>query len=298
VGRLAIRTLLIGPGAGVGVGLAAIAALDLVRRRVGVRRDYESLYSLGVAFLAYAAGEAVHGSGFLAAFTAGLTIVALDVELCDCFLEYGETTAEMTLLFTFVLLGSSLIWRGLEVLDGRTLAFVALALLARPAAFLPSLVGTSLSARDRWLIAWLGPRGLSSLLLVLLPVFAGIAGSERLFATCCLVVLVSIVIHGGALVVLGRRAAARMAREEHAPAATTPPLSASEPASERVTIDELAAIEASGAPQVVLDARTDRSISASGLDAVGALRIPPDDAVARVRQLDLPADAWLVVFCA
>jgi hypothetical protein len=31
----------------------------------------------------------VHGSGFLAAFAAGLTIAALDVELCDCFIEYG-----------------------------------------------------------------------------------------------------------------------------------------------------------------------------------------------------------------
>jgi hypothetical protein len=30
-----------------------------------------------------------------------------DVELCDCFLEYGETTAEMALLFTFVLFGTS-----------------------------------------------------------------------------------------------------------------------------------------------------------------------------------------------
>lgn len=52
----------------------------------------------------------MHGSDYLAAFCAGLTIAALDVELCDCFLEYGQTTAEMTLLFTFILFGSSLIW--------------------------------------------------------------------------------------------------------------------------------------------------------------------------------------------
>ena len=45
---------------------------------------------------------------------AGLTIAALDVELCDCFLEYGQTTAEMALLFAFVLFGSSLIWSGLQ----------------------------------------------------------------------------------------------------------------------------------------------------------------------------------------
>ncbi|MGH9198978.1 MAG: cation:proton antiporter, partial [Acidimicrobiia bacterium] len=53
---------LLGPGTGIAVGLLALAALDMIRRKIGVRRDYESLYSLGVAFTAYAAAEAVHGS--------------------------------------------------------------------------------------------------------------------------------------------------------------------------------------------------------------------------------------------
>jgi sodium/hydrogen antiporter len=202
--RLGIELFLLGPGAGVAVGLIGVAALDLVRRRIGVRRDYESLYSLGIAFTAYATAEAVHGSGFLAAFAAGLTIAAFDVELCDCFLEYGETTAEMALLFTFVLFGSSLIWGGFRVLSGPTLLFTAMALLARPVAFLFSLARQPLDRHSRLLIAWFGPRGLSSLLLVLLPVFAGLPGSERLFDLCCLVVLVSVVMHGGAPMLLSR----------------------------------------------------------------------------------------------
>src|SRR4029077_5228647 len=101
--------------AGIAVGLLAIAALEMIRRKTGVRRDYESIYSLGGAFAAFAAAEAVHGSGFLAAFAAGLTISAIDVELCACFLEYGETPAEMALMFTFVLFGTSLIWTGLNI---------------------------------------------------------------------------------------------------------------------------------------------------------------------------------------
>lgn len=97
--RMAMELFLLGPGAGVLVGLLGVSTLDTVRRRLGVRRDYESLYSLGVAFAAFAAAEAVHGSGFLAAFAAGMTISVFDVELCDCFKEYGETTAELALLF-------------------------------------------------------------------------------------------------------------------------------------------------------------------------------------------------------
>src|SRR6185369_7895222 len=114
--------------------------------------------------------EAMHGSGFLAAFAAGMTIAALDVELCDCFVEYGGVTAEMLLLFTFVLLGISLIWRGFTIVNGATLLFTVITVLIRTPVYLLSLLGSGVDMRGRLLIAWFGPRGLSSLLLVLLPV--------------------------------------------------------------------------------------------------------------------------------
>jgi sodium/hydrogen antiporter len=211
--KLGLDLFVLGPGAGIFIGLLGVAALDLIRRRIGVRRDYESLYSLGVAFTAFAAAEAVHSSGFLAAFAAGMTIAALDVELCDCFIEYGGVTAEMLLLFTFVLLGSYVIWTGFTVINGATLLFTAIAVLIRTPVYLLSLIRSSVDMRGRLLIAWFGPRGLSSLLLVLLPVFAGLPGGERLFAICSLVVLVSVVLHGGAPMLLAQAARKKARRE-------------------------------------------------------------------------------------
>src|SRR5260370_796057 len=186
--------LVIGPGTLLSAALIALAAWILL--------DFSP--ASAVVFAAYAAGEAVHGSGFLAAFCAGLTIAALDVELCDCFLEYGQTTAEMTLLFTFILFGSSLIWQGLLVLDVMTVLFAVTVVLIRPIVFLLSLSRTNLERRSCFLIAWFGPRGLSSLLLILVPVFAGVPGSEQLFIVCCLVVLLSVALHGGSLMLLAR----------------------------------------------------------------------------------------------
>jgi NhaP-type Na+/H+ or K+/H+ antiporter len=211
--KLGLNLFVLGPGAGILIGLLGVAALDLIRKRLGVRRDYESLYSLGIAFTAFAAAEAVHGSGFLAAFAAGMTIAALDVELCDCFVEYGGVTAEMMLLFTFVLLGSSLIWTGFTVINGPVLLFTGVALLIRTPVYLLSLIGSGVDMRGRLLIAWFGPRGLSSLLLILLPVFAGMPGSSHLFAVCSLVVLVSVVLHGGSPMLLARAARRRAAKE-------------------------------------------------------------------------------------
>ena len=211
--RLGLNLFILGPGAGILIGLIGVAALDLIRKRLGVRRDYESLYSLGLAFTAFAAAEAVHGSGFLAAFAAGMTIAALDVELCDCFVEYGGVTAEMMLLLTFVLLGSSLIWTGFTIVNGPVLLFTAIALLVRTPVYLLSLLGSDVDMRGRLLIAWYGPRGLSSLLLILLPVFAGLPGSGQLFQVCSLVVLASVVLHGGSPMLLARAARRRVSRE-------------------------------------------------------------------------------------
>src|SRR5689334_4100004 len=202
--KLGLGLFILGPGAGIAIGLVAVAALDLVRKRTGVRRDYESLYSLGVAFTAYAAAEAVHGSGFLAAFAAGMTIAALDVELCDCFIEYGGVTAEMLLLFTFVIFGSSLIWTGFSGLDARTVIFAVFAILIRIPIYLLSLIGSTVDRRGRLLIAWFGPSGLSSLLLILLAVFAGVPGSDTLFRISALVVMISIVLHGTSPMLLTR----------------------------------------------------------------------------------------------
>ncbi len=202
--KMGFGLFILGPGAGIAIGLLGVAALDLIRKRIGVRRDYESLYSLGVAFTAFAAAEAVHGSGFLAAFAAGLTIAALDVELCDCFIEYGGVTAEMLLLFTFVIFGSSLIWTGFSELNCATVIFAVFAVLIRVPIYLISLLGSKVDRRGRLLIAWFGPSGLSSLLLILLAVFAGLPGSDRLFAICSLIVLISIVIHGASPMLLAR----------------------------------------------------------------------------------------------
>jgi NhaP-type Na+/H+ or K+/H+ antiporter len=246
--RLGLDLFVLGPGAGVAVGLLSVATLDLIRRRLGVRRDYESLYSLGVAFTAYAAAEAVHGSGFLAAFTAGITIAALDVELCDCFLDYGGSTAEMALLFTFVLFGASLIWSGFTVLSWSTLAFAIIVLLVRPPVFLLSLAGSRVDRGESLLIAWFGPRGLSSLLLVLLPVFAGLPGSEQLFAICCLVVLLSVVVHGGSPMLLGRSPRRRVPDDAMQPAegAMQQPLPAVASASEPIDAGHIAASTPAG----------------------------------------------------
>ena len=320
--RAALALFLPGIGAGCVVGLLAIGALQLVRRHIGVRRDYESLYGFGVAVAAFATAETLGGSGFLAAFAAGLTIAALDVELCECFFDYGQATAELGLLFTFVALGTAAIWRGLDVMAPATLAFAAVALFVRGPILLLVLARTDLDRRSRLLAAWFGPRGLSSLLLVLLVVFAGIPQGGDLFDVTALVVLLSVIIHGGSQALLkpgaARRTAAaadgEAARAAGAPAAAaggepgaTPRQDPESPADgpplwdrgepDRIDLAGLDALAASGARVVLLDVRTENAYASAAERAGGAVRVPPEKAVPVVSAMNLPADTWLVSYC-
>jgi len=293
---------LLGPLLGVVVGWVGITALSQVRRRAGVRRDYESLYALGLAFCAYAAAEAVGGSGFVAAFAAGIMIDAQDAELCECFLEYGEATAEMFLLLTFVALGTTLIWSGLHAMTWRALVFAVIALVVRSAVLYPMLAGLGLAERERRLIALLGPRGLSTLLLVLLPVFAGVAGAESLFAVASTVVLISVVVHGGGVMWFLRSQSPRPAAEA-TPAVERPSAlpvidGHAEAAGDRITLDELQALQSRGEPVVIADARKDDVYLAGAPQAAGAVRIGPRDPVGDARALGVPREATIAVYCA
>jgi NhaP-type Na+/H+ or K+/H+ antiporter len=297
VARSIVGLFLLGPPLGALVGWLGIILLERVRGRFTVRRDYESLYAIGLALSAFAFAETVGGSGFLAAFAAGLMVSSQDVELCDCFLEYGEATAEMLLLLAFVALGTSLIWTGFDVISFSTIVFTIIALIVRTIVLYPVLTAAHVTGRDRRLIALFGPRGLSSLLLTLLPVFAGVPGAERLFSITCLVVVSSVVLHGGAITLFLRRNAI-----DEAPAKAKLPvveeITEEEEAPDRITIDEVRALQASGEPMYILDARADRNRRNSDTQAAGSIRVHPHEPVPDAKALKLSQRATLVVYCA
>ena len=301
--RSIIGLFILGPALGAIVGWVGIILLERIRSRFGVRRDYESLYAIGLALSAFALAENVGGSGFLAAFAAGFMVSSQDVELCDCFLEYGEATAEMLLLLTFVALGTSLIWTGLAEINLPTIVFTAFALVVRTIVLYPVLTSAHVTPHERRLIAFFGPRGLSSLLLTLLPVFAGVAGAERLFSITALVVLCSVVLHGTGIAVYLRRShvAATAADLVTAPVPRAPLPSIPEEAeevSDRITIDEVRHLQATGQEVILLDARAERNRRNSETQAAGSIRVDPHDPVRDATALRLSQRATLVVYCA
>ena len=274
------KLFVLGPLAGVGVGAVSAWLINLARARTEISREYQSLYGVGTILAAYVAGEAAGSSGFLAVFAAGLATVALNKDLCDCFLEYGETTSEMAMLLAFLLFGDLLSTLVTWVPLAETLAFAIIVLVVvRPVAINLVLRHASISRRARVFIGWFGPRGLSSLLFGLLLVARVVPGSEQLLAMAGVVVIVSVLVHGMSAGPLAARYGRAVAREtlaeerEGSAAGLFQPAASDVP---RISPQELAMQMEGANPPIVLDVRSRSSYEHDGAEIPGSVRVPPE----------------------
>jgi sodium/hydrogen antiporter len=276
------QLFVLGPAAGFAVGAAGSWVMGRVDQRFQIRREYQSLYGIGLVLGAFVAGEAVGGDGFLAAFAAGLAVTVVNQTLCDCFLDFGQVIAEMTMLLAFVLFGALLSTLLGEVPLLPTLVLAALAILViRPVAIqlVLRLGRAGLSRYARRFIAWFGPRGLNSLLFALLVVEEGVAGSEALFAVVGTVVLVSVVAHGITATPFAswyaRKASQETLAEERA--GTAAELFTQRPDDvPRITPAELAERLAGPNPPLVMDVRSRSEYDRDGVRIPGSVRVLPD----------------------
>ena len=275
------QLFLLGPLVGFLVGGAGSWIIGRVDAHLSIRREYQALYGVGLVLAAYAAGVAVGGDGFLAAFAAGLAVTILNHELCDCFLEYGEVTAEMTMLLAFIFFGALLSTMVGSLPLGLAIAFgLFVIVVARPLAFTLVLLRTRLSMGARAFLAWFGPRGLNSLLFALLLVHAGVPDAGRLLAVVGVVVIISVVAHGASATPLAVWYARRMARRTYAEERTDTPAGLFQPTAEdvpRISPAELAAALEGPDPPVVLDVRTRASVARDPDRIPGSVRVLPDE---------------------
>jgi NhaP-type Na+/H+ or K+/H+ antiporter len=277
---LVVKVLVLGPVIGFAIGAGAAWLMSRADRRYSVNEVYQSLYGVGIVLLAYATATALGGDGFLAAFAAGFAIAVLNFDLCQCFLDYGETTSEMAMLLSFILFGVVIsdLFTEVPILASLVLAAVVI-FIARPLAIGLVLRKAAVSNAARAFIGWFGPRGLNSLLLALLVVGTGVSGSEFLLGIVGVVVTVSVVVHGASATPLSRRYGEAVMRETHEEerddAAGIFEGAASE--SIRISAKQLSEMLEDEIPPIVLDVRTRSQYEQDRSRIPGAVRVAADE---------------------
>jgi NhaP-type Na+/H+ or K+/H+ antiporter len=201
-GRSAATLLLeeIGYGVigGVVGGLAAAAIVIHAGRRGLIDAAWRPVIPIAAAGLAYGTAIALHGSGFIAAFVAGMTFrMALKRDPGDIN-DLSEHLGNVLNGVTFVLFGAILLGPALGELSWNLILYAVLSLTAvriLPVAI--AMLGSGARAPTIAFLGWFGPRGLASIVFAVIVIEESNLPHEHLIVLAIyLTVGLSVFAHG------------------------------------------------------------------------------------------------------
>ncbi len=190
--------LVLGPIVGITVGLVGSLLIEISTRWEIMAETYQRLAAPALALLAFVAAEALHGNGFIAAFMAGLFFIGASEEVRENIESFGKAEGEQLSLLTFMLFGAFILPELLPRVDPRAVLYAIVSLtFIRIASVWLALTGSGLTWRDKLFAGWFGPRGIASLLfLIIILDDMNFIGDFLVEQTVVLTVLLSIFAHG------------------------------------------------------------------------------------------------------
>jgi potassium/hydrogen antiporter len=150
--------------------------------------------------LAFAAGQGVHASGFLATYVAGLVLGNAALPHRGDTLSFAEGLGWLAEIGLFVLLG---LYASPARLPGALIpALVAgavVVVLARPLSVALALTPLRVPWREQAFLSWSGLRGAVPIVLALIALTMGFPGAQRLVDVVFVLVVLLTVVQGGTL---------------------------------------------------------------------------------------------------
>lgn len=192
------KQVILGPIAGIAVGFIGGKLVGLAYRTGWMNEGAEGMVALALAFGCFAAAESIHGNGFLAAFMGGLFFGNTLRQKCAFLYEFAESEGQIFVLLTFLVFGAVMVPAAFPHITGAHVVYGILSLtVLRMVPVVISLLGTGLSALSWLFLGWFGPRGLASVLFVLLVLEESkLVHEQEIFAAAIVTIVLSIVLHG------------------------------------------------------------------------------------------------------
>jgi len=193
-----LKQFIYGPVIGGLVGFIGGKLVEKASNLGWMNATFQRLTSICLAILAYSLAETVHGNGFIAAYFAGLLLGTTNHEIRERIQEFGEAESQALQLFVFLLFGLILVPFAYPLWTWQMWLYAILSLtVIRILPVVISLSGFGLSKGDKFFIGWFGPRGIASILYLLMVVIElRMEGLRTMVAVIVLTVLLSIYLHG------------------------------------------------------------------------------------------------------
>ena len=196
--QLASVQILVGGFVGVALGLGGARLLSTAFKKEWMGDRLVGLAALALGLLALAAAEAMGGNGFIAAFACGVTFGNAEHPHRLTALDFAEDEGQLLAYLIFFLFGVSMVPDALGAANLLYATYVLLSLsLVRIAATVIALLGSRLRISTMVFMGWFGPRGLASILFVVLVADeTSVPDQEALRNIVSLAVLASVFLHG------------------------------------------------------------------------------------------------------
>ncbi len=189
----------IGAIAGAFVGWIGAKLSQISMKKEWVEHQYLNLIPIALAIFSFYVAEYFHGNGYIAAFFAGLLLGNTNKAIKKNVEEFAESEGEFLIMITFLVFGLVFVPLMLPYLSLEVWIFSLLSLtLLRIIPIIISLGFFKLDLVTRLFIGWFGPRGIASILYILVAVhtLGSIEGHEKIYAVASLTILLSIILHG------------------------------------------------------------------------------------------------------
>lgn len=194
-----VKQVVFGPLAGVVIGfLGALASAFALSRHLSNPIGRTPIM-VALAGLAYLAAELCGGNGFLAAFSAGLVFGwRLPAHAVIGMSNFAMTEGSILTNMTFLLFGAAMLPQAFEVPILPSIIYAVLSLTAiRMLPVLFVMLGTKTNLRARLFVGWFGPRGLASVLYLILVVDqSGFDAANAVTEIAVFAILLSVILHG------------------------------------------------------------------------------------------------------
>ncbi|MDH3611742.1 MAG: cation:proton antiporter [Gammaproteobacteria bacterium] len=226
--RFGLLQVIIGPFAGVVIGYVGARLLDTTIERGWTSPAFQGIGILSLAVLTYVLAELIGGNGFIAAFIGGMVFGHSIRHPCTFLFEFMESEGQLLMLITFLIFGAALLPEGIAHLNPIVFLYAVLSLtVIRMVPIAISLFGSGLGLPSHLFLGWFGPRGLASILFVLLILEeSDVPHRDELLAVTVITVALSVLLHGVSAAPLARRYGRLVGRmgecEESRPAAELP----------------------------------------------------------------------------
>ncbi|MBO6770113.1 MULTISPECIES: cation:proton antiporter [Thalassospira] len=187
-----------GAGIGIGCGFVLGKIVNHVVTRDMIVDRFERLLGVLAAILIYLLAEQLGGNGFVAAFAGGLSLNISSDRVRDTIESFGEAEAELLTMLTFFVFGMIVVPAVYESWTWEMLAFsVASLVILRPLCVWICMIGSPYSPGEKLYIGWFGPRGIASVIYMLIMATLIDPGEFMpLFAAGTMIICISIVAHG------------------------------------------------------------------------------------------------------